>query len=230
MSRSKLNKFLAFASTIPYRFRTRQPEPRYHFIHIPKNGGTAVRWALQWRGDVSLSEPRHYRYVDVADRLPPGLRFFSVVRNPWSRTASRYLFARKQSLKWGTDDARRIYIQSASFEQFVRDRRILEIPAHPGQPWMGPLNSWFNQLEWLRDGSGTVVCDCLRFEHLNGDINRYFAAWMVLPEKKVARKPYDYRAMYTDELAQTVAEMFRDDIEYFGFGFDGAATRNVEFT
>lgn len=229
MAHNKLNKILAFASTLPYRLRMQQPELRYHFIHIPKNGGTAVRSALKWRGDVSLSEPRHYRYIDIADQLAPGLRYFSVIRNPWSRTASRYLFARKQSLKWPATDARRRYIQDASFEQFVRESRVLDIPAHPGQPWMGPLNSWFNQLDWIRDRDGSVVCDCLRFENLNEDINRYFDSWMVLPEKKVARKPYDYREMYTDDLVDRVANMFRDDVDHFGFEFEGAASRNVKF-
>ncbi len=38
---------------------------------------------------------------------------------------------------------------------------------------------------------------------------------------------YDYRSMYTDELAEIVARLFRDDIDYFGFTFDGPATRNT---
>jgi hypothetical protein len=33
--------------------------------------------------------------------------------------------------------------------------------------------------------------------------------------------------MYSDELADIVARRFRDDIQHFGFSFDGPATRNV---
>ena len=33
--------------------------------------------------------------------------------------------------------------------------------------------------------------------------------------------------MYNDELTEIVAETFRDDIEHFGFSFDGPATRNI---
>jgi hypothetical protein len=33
--------------------------------------------------------------------------------------------------------------------------------------------------------------------------------------------------MYTDELADIISTLFREDIEYFGFSFDGMATRNV---
>lgn len=221
----KTKALAAFASTLPYRFRLRQPALRYYFIHIPKNGGSAVRAALRWRGDVVLSEPKHYRYVDVANAGNRDLEFFSIIRNPWSRTASRYLYARKQSLKWPENDARRQYIRAASFEQFVRERRTIEIPAHPGQPWMGPLNSWFNQLEWVRDEDGQLACDCLRLEHLNTDVNDYFRSHFVLPDRKV--QYYDYRSMYTDELAEIIADVFADDIEFFGFNFEGSATRNI---
>lgn len=223
----KSKAIAAYASTLPYRLRFSKPALRYHFIHIPKNGGSAVRAALRWRGDVVLSEPRHFRYIDVADAENRDLRFFSIIRNPWSRTASRYLFARKQSLKWPKDDSRRQYIREASFEQFVRERRIIDIPAHPGQPWMGPLNSWFNQLDWVRDEHGKLACDCLRFENLNADINEYFDSWLLLPDKKVAATRYDYRSMYTDDLAEVVADVFADDIEFFGFSFDGPAERNI---
>ena len=72
---------------------------RYHFIHIPKNGGVSVRHALELQSDVSLSKPYHYRYVDIADEVGRQLRFFSVVRNPWSRTASRYHFGRQSARK-----------------------------------------------------------------------------------------------------------------------------------
>lgn len=223
----KSKAIAAYASTLPYRFRLRQPTLRYHFIHIPKNGGSAVRAALRWRGDVVLSEPRHYRYVDVVDSENADLSFFSIIRNPWSRTASRYLFARKQSLKWPEGDARRQYIRAATFEQFVRERRMIEIPAHPGQPWMGPLNSWFNQLEWVCDANGKLACDCLRFEHLNSDVNDYFHSMLVLPDKKVSADRYDYRSMYTDELAEIVADVFAEDIAFFGFQFEGPATQNL---
>ena len=46
-------------------------------------------------------------------------------------------------------------------------------------------------------------------------------------QRNVTQAKYDYRSMYTDELAGIVGTVFRDDIEHFGFSFDGPATRNV---
>ena len=92
---------------------------------------------------------------------------------------------------------------------------------------MGPLSSWLNQLEWIRDESGAVVCDCLRMEALEDDLATYFGRRIQLKATNITRQKYDYRSMYDDGLAELVADLFRDDIAHFGFSFDGPATRNV---
>jgi len=213
------------ASLMPSRYKRRNHE--YHFIHIPKNGGNSVRAALEKRRDVSLSRPYHYRYVDIADAVGRDLQFFCIVRNPWSRTASRFIFAKQNARKWPADDARKIYTEKATFEDFVKDQRIFDIPEHPGQPWMGPLNSWFNHLEWIRNEENEIVCDCLRLEYLSEDISAYFDESIVIPRRNVTEDRYDYRKMYTDELIERVARTFDEDIKYFGFTFEAAATRNI---
>jgi len=208
------------------RFWVDDSHARFHFIHIPKNAGESVRDALYLQRDISLSTPYHYRYVDVADTVGRHLKFFAIIRNPWSRTASRYSFGRQNSRNWPVDDPRRRYIERASFSDFVKDQKVLPIPAHPGRPWMGPLSSWFNQLEWIRNENGEVACDCLRMERLADDLPAYLERPITLNRKNETRQRYDYRSMYTDELADIVGQTFKDDIEHFGFTFDGAATRN----
>jgi hypothetical protein len=200
---------------------------RYHFIHIPKNAGQSVRDALYLQPDVSLSNPYHYRYVDIADQVGRHLTHFAVVRNPWSRTASRFHFARQNSGRWPADDPRREFIANATFADFVKEQRILPIPEHPGQPWMGPLNSWFNQLEWLRDERGFVACHCLRLEYLEDELAAFLKRPIRLRRENATRTRYDYRSMYTDELMEIIGSLFREDIEYFGFSFGGPATKNV---
>ena len=200
---------------------------RYHFVHIPKNAGASVRDALYFQRDVSLSTPFHYRYVDIADLVGRDLRFFAIIRNPWSRTASRFHFGKQNARRWPVGDPRRQFIVDATFAEFVKRQEILPIPEHPGQPWMGPLSSWLNQLEWIRDERGAVVCDCLRMERLDDDISAYLNRRIELNHKYVTQSRYDYRSMYTDELADDIARLFRDDIAYFGFTFDGLATRNT---
>lgn len=199
----------------------------YHFIHIPKNGGNSIRKVLKSRGDVELSKPFHYRYMDVTGECGDDLKYFGIVRNPWARTASRYMFGKQNATRWSKHDSRRNYILNVTFEDFVRDQKIFDIPHYPGQPWMGPLSSWFNQLEWLRDDQGRVQCDCLRLEHINQDLSAYFDSQIVVPHKNETKLAYDYRELYTDDLIDKVAETFSEDIKYFGFTFDGVAIRNI---
>ena len=89
------------------------------------------------------------------------------------------------------------------------------------------MNSWFNQLEWIRDENDNIVCDCLRFEYLQQDLSQYLGGKVRLRRENATQARYDYRNMYTDELAEIIATTFEDDIRHFGFTFDGAATRNV---
>jgi hypothetical protein len=198
----------------------------YHFIHIPKNAGRAMRRVMRRRRDVSMTKPYHYRYRDLSSELQQR-RCFAVVRNPWSRTASRYMFGRENAVRWADDDPRRLYILAADFERFVREQPVFSIPEHPGQPWMGPLASWFNQTEWLCDQEGRVASDCLRLERLNDDASAYFNCRVTVPREGQTKSKYDYRRMYTDELAEIVAKTFQADIDYFGFTFEGTATRNT---
>lgn len=199
----------------------------YHFIHIPKNGGTSVRVALERRGDVSLGEPFHSRYIDVVGELGQHLQYFCVVRNPWSRTASRYVFSKQTARSWASDDPRKRYIEQASFEDFVRDQRIFEIPEHPGKPWMGPMNSWFNQLDWITDEDQNVRCDCLRMERLEIDLETYFGEPLKVARENTTRDRYNYRDFYTTQLIELVGETFQRDIDYFGFTFEGPATKGI---
>lgn len=205
----------------------RKKEYTHHFIHIPKNGGNSIRKAVAGLGYVSLTNPMHYRYVDIADQAGRDLTYFCVVRNPWSRTVSRFEFARKISKNWPADDPRTLYLATATFPDFVRNQRIFHIPEHPGQPWMGPLSSWLNQLEWVKDEAGVVRCDCLRLENIDTDFSNYFKVPASLPNRNRTPGSADYRTYYTDELSEIIANTFRDDIEYFGFSFDSAATRNI---
>jgi hypothetical protein len=199
----------------------------YHFIHIPKNGGQSVRHALELRKDISLSRPYHYRYIDIVGQVGDDLRFFCIVRNPWSRTASRYMFGKQNASLWPQDDPRKKFIMNATFDAFVREQKILPIPEHPGMPWMGPLSSWFNQLEWITNQDGVVACDCLRLESLTEDISDYLGREIKIRRRNVTNNKYSYREMYNDELIQIVADTFKDDIDYFGFDFDSAATKNI---
>lgn len=200
---------------------------KYYFVHIPKNGGMTVREYFKTRRDVYLSKHFHHRYRDTDTKFKNRLKYFSIVRNPWSRTASRFVYSKERAPNWSDDDQRKNYILNVDFDQFVRDHKIIPGKAFPDMPWMGPMSSWQNQLEWITDEQGNVCCDCLRFEHLTQDLTSYFDQPIALTASNVTKTKYDYREMYTDETAQIIAELFSDDISHFGFTFDSPAKQNI---
>ena len=232
MTPAALSKRLGVTEDTILRLRVRightlnalDPRPKTrHFIHIPKNAGRAVRLALILKG-VALERPLHSRYVDLEPT--PGRRYFCIVRNPWSRTASRYLHTKRNAHEWPDSDPRRQYILGATFEEYVADKRLFEIPAQPGKPW--PLSLWIDQLDWITDAEGRAAGDCLRLEALGEDLSAYFGRRIRVPDARPLRtESYDYRAMYTARTIQKVADTFARDIEHFGFDFDGAAVRNT---
>jgi hypothetical protein len=67
-------------------------------------------------------------------------------------------------------------------------------------------------------------------EELEDDLSLYLGRSVRLKAANLTRQRYDYRSMYSDHLADLVSEYFRDDIEHFGFSFDGPATRNIVAT
>jgi hypothetical protein len=195
----------------------------HHFIHIPKNGGRSVREALTLRR-VALERPIHARYVDLAAKTDG--RYFCTVRNPWSRTASRYLYSKINADEWPEDDPRKGYVMRVSFDEYIRDQRVFAIPHEPDRPW--PLSLWINQLDWITGHDGDVVGDCLRLEALDDDISIYFGRRINVPHaRSMQTGAYDYRTMYTPKTRQMVADAFAKDIEHFGFDFEGPATRNT---
>lgn len=200
------------------------PRPKTrHFIHIPKNCGRAVRLALTLKR-VALERPLHSRYVELQPR--PERRYFCIVRNPWSRTASRYLHVRRNAEEWPDTDPRKQYILATTFPDYIADHRPLADPARPGKDW--PLGLWIDQLEWIVDRDGRVSGDCLRFEALEQDLSAYFGRHIRIPNAPSLRsKSYDYRSMYAAQTIQMVADLFARDIEHFGFDFDGTAVRNT---
>src|SRR5262249_53998796 len=92
----------------------------YLFLHIPKNAGVAIRKSPELRGRIVPAERffhkswsqtqrllasmretgdhhgiQHARLKDISPRVRASLQPFAVVRNPWARVVSRYLYAQK---------------------------------------------------------------------------------------------------------------------------------------
>ncbi|MDQ4086405.1 MAG: sulfotransferase family protein [Pseudomonadota bacterium] len=191
------------------------------FIHVPKTAGTSFNQALYGR-----FIGQHLRAVDVARWAPPVVRAlpsFAVVRNPWDRLVSAYRFARRGH---GAGDGPRAYIRRpdlyrapefSSFERFVKEWLVeREVTA---------IEDVFRpQSFFLCDGRGNVLVDHVgRLEQLAPTcdfVARHTGRRLDLPRLNASGETVDYRRFYTPELARIVADIYRDDVALFGYGFD----------
>ena len=223
------------------------------FIQIPKNGGMTIRHkqsitkkkiievkpgalkdecqtglkkTMERLGRAGENPTHHARWRDVKDKVKQGNRAFAIIRNPWDRVVSRYSFGLIQN--W----------YDMSFEQFVEDRFTYQ-GSDRDYTWHLAVYNWFPAYDYVIDENNNLVCDCIRFEHYNEDVVKYFG----LPDgttldirnvsngakshdrkKIVDKKPY--QEFYNSKTIQIIADWYKVDIETWGFDFDTSATKN----
>lgn len=210
------------------------------FIHIPKNGGMTIRHANNVIGvnEKRLPNPYihllkyhfcdpnmgHARWRDLKRGVQERFQTFAIVRNPWSRTVSRFTFGK----------LKKIIPENHSFKKFLEQR--LELGDKEFY-WHRATKGWYQQKDYVTSETDEVMCDLFRFEHFS-DILSYLDIDEPVRIHKVSngtrannettiidRK--DYREFYDEESKQIIADWYEADIKFFGFTFDGTATKNV---
>lgn len=191
------------------------------FVHVPKAAGTSVALALF--GEL----PYHYsawQYrVIFGRRLFKRYFKFSFVRNPWDRLYSAYSYLKAGG--WNDDD-RRFYEENLSglegFEEFVL-------------AWLSPerLQSHMHfrpQHEFVCDRRGRIMLDFLGyFETLQVDfdsIAERIGVASALGQTNSSPRA-GYREVYTPASRERVAELYRKDIQFFGYDFSGIDQRQA---
>ena len=159
---------------------------------------------------------QHSRWQDLTTKAKE-IPAFAFVRNPWSRVVSRYTFLINNVLNRGKG---RKWDKRQSFEEFLEERhKWKDYPYY----WHRAIRNWYNQKDYV---IGNV--DVLRTEHMYEDFKRYFGYPLEMHKRNISNiSNLDYKDFYTPQTKQIIADWYGEDIEYFGFTFEGTATRNV---
>lgn len=214
------------------------PGRRYIFVHAPKTGGTSMALALEARamrddmmlGDTPKARKRRRRLKDVPARgrlwkhatladidglVGPdelaGLFIFTMVRNPWDRVVSYYHWLRAQDF----DHPAVALARQMPFAAFVQAPHVqASLRASPAR-------------HYVTDAAGAERCNAfLRLEHLPQDaapVEAHLGFKLDLPHVNRSERGANWRAYYDAPAAESVAAACAEDIERFGYRFDGAA-------
>jgi hypothetical protein len=188
------------------------------FIHIPKAAGTSINDALygQFMG--------HVRAADIRRCGSPRLKAlpsFAVTRNPWDRLVSAYRFATAGRgtggrIQAGVRDPQQYRIpEFESFQRFVTDWLCHRDPAR--------LDPIFQPQHLYVAGGGSLLVDHLgRLDDLGPTldfIERHLGSRPSIERSNLSGNSVDYRDFYTPALTRTVAEIYRTDVDLFGYRF-----------
>ena len=214
---------------------------KWVFIHVPKNAGTAIQDYIRSTDGKGISEKTANRKSLNLDlymhgnpllahnkasywstyNFTKGLTFIGILRNPWARCLSLYLYNVKIASENLNEDWGRIdhgILTKQGFKQswmeggfFVDNHGIdFEYNKKTGRAW----SQSDDQFSWL-DGVSSK-----KWFRLEDELND-FCKFTKLPSPKVLNdtKKAHYRNHYDDELAERIATLFARDVELGGYKF-----------
>jgi tetratricopeptide (TPR) repeat protein len=193
---------------------------RVIFIHVPKNAGSSIKRALDMPGG---NHPTWRDYATYYPQLWSEYTSFAVVRNPWDRAVSAYQHARMRESLWQNE---RLglhpdyeLLRDKSFDECVsilyHQRRALK------------HLSWFEQAHFVADCQVSpprvMVGAVLRHESLAADFAEFCRRQGIdcqpLPTVNDSPRARDYRGYYNDQTREMIREIYRADVETFGYSF-----------
>ncbi len=203
----------------PGHVYNRFDETRSIFIHIPKAGGISTIKSLYGERANGFGHPTYERFLRLYGKKSFNEYYkFTFVRNPWDRLLSAYNFLKKGGMNHMDQEFCDDILSSYdTFEQFV-----MEWVTHEN------VESWVHfipQYHYIYDGNMNLVVDFVgRFENFNDDFEKVrIKLGTGIPLKHLNKtkdkKEKSYREAYTPKMAEKVAEVYKEDIELFGYVF-----------
>jgi hypothetical protein len=208
--------------------------PKATFIHIPKTAGSSFQqWAKDNFENIIIG-PHGYRHAKASDlktQLGDLGYTFTFVRNPYARLVSMFYFigqraeermekrrqgkkAKKSTNEY--DDIKIIEQYNRGFEEYIYNLQNWD----PNQPYEAG-DRWYTRktpmVEWLDEKTDLII----QVENINEEfvkLQDLLNCKISLPHlNKSSHK--NYRDYYNKTTKKIVEEIYKDDLETFGYKF-----------
>lgn len=191
---------------------------QYHkciFVHIPKNAGLSVSYALF--GNTGGSHRKIKDYQELFSRRAFIKYYkFTFVRNPWDRLVSTYFFLKEG----GVTEKDRIWSEDhlSSYKDFKTFVKL----------WLNEENisnslHFQKQCDFLQDNQGNLSIDFIgRFENIEADFKTITNELNIkrnLRKTNSSKRKQNYREYYDEETKNIVSEVYKQDIKLFNYSF-----------
>jgi len=181
------------------------PDHNITFIHNPKTAGTSIS---TWLDDnfVTKRGRKHGHWEEVNEYFPDTVFTFGVVRNPWSRLASWYHFANPAK---------------QTFEHWLTQRLSTSEAGLTFNPTLSWARNWYTIATPQSDWFGNNINLVLRFENIQEDFEQIKKILTCNIDLCIlnANPQYDYRTLYTDDLAEIVRDIYIKDVIRYNYEF-----------
>jgi hypothetical protein len=209
---------------------------KFIFIDICKNAGTSISASFVDQFPNIIFEGKHHSiknytaigHIDsnkvTCSALNPDIIndyfLFSVIRNPWDRMVSLYLWGVNRNEK----DSRELEIwwRGYSFEKFIK-----QVSENKHNEYNG--HRYKTQLEWVSDHDSNILVDFfMMYENLDKDFSELLSK-LNLPQfsllkhntaySKSGQTRKHYSHYYNNLTAEIVSRKYAEDIKYFNYQF-----------
>jgi hypothetical protein len=203
---------------------------KYLFVHINKSGGGTITNNMKTNGKTTITGKHRSLNTmlsiakDKYNLNIDNLFIFTMIRNPFDRMLSMYLFYQTSKCNCPEfysgipkiDDDFNKWIEYIYSDKFNRTRMHGDVNV---------FNHCFcNQLNWLKDSDGKIMkinkifqYECNEYDYLYKDVlklQNYNSATIVHPTKH-----NHYSEYYTEKSIELVSIHYKEDIDYFNYSF-----------
>lgn len=202
-------------------------QKKFMFIHIHKNGGNSVGKFIKDR----LPKTKEYPTLSAFKaKLKYPKQFddfyvFSIVRNPWSRFVSWYMFLRQwEKVPSRIKKGHWSYIDGDPNEMEFSDWLVNSKFMHNQFPKQKNVPvQLISQFDWVTNRSGKVIVDFIAdLSNINrdwGTICKHIGLSYEPLTKENTTKHEEYREYYDDVAINHVRNVAKREIEYFKYEF-----------